>query len=81
MTATSSASSSTSAAPTAGERHDLLVDVVERGLAIFGHPQGSDASHAELVEPDQLRLVAWELLVEKVKAAPVLPEQTSIEVG
>jgi superfamily II DNA or RNA helicase len=66
-------------APTAGERHDLLVDVVERGLALFGHPQGSDTAHAEVVEPDQLRLVAWELLVENVKAIPVLHEQTSIE--
>jgi superfamily II DNA or RNA helicase len=51
-------------ATTAGERHDLLVDAVRRGLELLGPPEDADADEVEGVEPEDLQLVAWELLVE-----------------
>jgi superfamily II DNA or RNA helicase len=56
---------------TAGERHDLLLEVVKRGIELFGRPEGEVAIESEMVSPEDLKLVAWELLVEAPK-----PERT-----
>jgi superfamily II DNA or RNA helicase len=63
-------------APTTGERHDLLVDVARRGLALFGRPHGDAGSEPGIVEARDLQLVAWELLSERHK--PVPGEQTTL---
>ena len=63
-------------APTAGERHDLLVDVARRGLALFGRPHGEAGSVPDMVDAQDLQLVAWELLIERPKR--VLGEQTTL---
>lgn len=61
---------------TAGERHDILADVARRGLELFGKPRGEGQVESEVIEAHQLRLVAWELLVES--AAPAAHIQTKI---
>ncbi|MDE3111511.1 MAG: hypothetical protein KGK34_01055 [Chloroflexota bacterium] len=54
----------------AGERHDLLIDAVRLGLDVLGTPQGSTATEAEEVRPEELRLVAWELLITEPRQEP-----------
>jgi hypothetical protein len=60
----------------AGERHDLLTDAVRRGLELFGRPQEGAAPEADVVDAEDLRLVAWELLIAP-ESAP-LPHQTRL---
>ncbi len=48
---------------TAGERHDLLREVVQRGIELFGRPEGEVGAESEVVSPEELQLIAWELLV------------------
>ena len=55
-------------AATAGERHDLLAEVVRRALVLFGGPSGTDEPEPEVVRPTDLQLVAWELLVASSRA-------------
>ncbi len=38
-------------APTAGERHDLLIDAVRRGLELLGPPEDTEAGEVGVVEP------------------------------
>jgi len=64
-------------ATTAGERHDLLLDVVRRGVVLFGRPEGNAAAEPDIVQPADLQLVAWELLIEP-RAEPQ-PEQLRLE--
>lgn len=47
------------------ERRQLLVDLTQRGLELFGMPEpDDDDSAATDISAEELRLVAWELLVE-----------------
>lgn len=53
-------------AKTAGARHDAALAIVAAGLDLFGLPEAEAEGVADpvTVEPDQLRLVAYEVLVE-----------------
>lgn len=53
-------------APTVGERRDAGTLVVEAGLALFGYPVdgGEGPAQSPVVTPEQLRLVAYEVLVQ-----------------
>ena len=63
---------------TAGQRHDLLLDIVRRGLEILGPPSGEeDPASAVTVLPSDLRLVSWEVLIEPAPRHGV--EQLSLD--
>ncbi|HZU16319.1 MAG TPA: helicase-related protein [Candidatus Dormibacteraeota bacterium] len=65
-------------ASTAGERHDLLIDAVRRGLELLGPPEDADADEVEIVEPRGLQLVAWEVLVERDYQPADVPTQLQL---
>ena len=67
-------------ATSAGERHDLLLDAVRRGVALFGRPQGDAASDPEVVNAADLRLISWELLISKAPARQPAAEQARLQV-
>jgi hypothetical protein len=46
------------------ERRQLLIDLAERGIGLFGDPEPDDVVEVTEVSPDELRLIAWEVLVE-----------------
>jgi superfamily II DNA or RNA helicase len=64
-------------AATAGERHDLLLDVVRRGISLFGRPEGDAEPEPDLVRAEDLQLVAWELLIEP--GIELMPEQLPLK--
>ncbi|CCF85575.1 SNF2-related protein [Nitrolancea hollandica] len=53
-----------SRATSAGQRHDLLAEIVRRGIALFGLPEGDSGVEPDLVRPEDLQLVAWEILID-----------------
>jgi superfamily II DNA or RNA helicase len=66
-------------AATAGQRHDLLMEVVGRGLILFGRPSGTEEPEPEVVRPEDLRLVAWELLVAAPGPGKATVEQPALD--
>lgn len=54
------------------ERRELLVDVIELGIELFGVPdEGMDISREDsVVQPEDLELVAWEALVVADTSSP-----------
>lgn len=66
-------------AATAGERHDLLADVARRGLTVFGGPSGTGEPDSEVVRPESLQLVAWELLVASPRADKATVVQPALD--
>ncbi|MDA8399005.1 MAG: helicase-related protein, partial [Actinomycetota bacterium] len=66
-------------AATAGERHDLLAEVVSRGLVLFGRPSGAEEPEPEVVRPADLQLVAWELLVAAPGPGQATAEQPALD--
>jgi hypothetical protein len=65
-------------AATAGQRHDLLMEVVGRGLILFGRPSGTEEPEPEVVRPEDLQLVAWELLVGAPRPGKATVEQPAL---
>ncbi|MGH8571723.1 MAG: hypothetical protein ACREX8_03990, partial [Gammaproteobacteria bacterium] len=59
-----------------GERREAALSVVERGLELFGAPVDADAEELGPVEvgPEEIQLVAYEVLVEGPAAVPSAPE-------
>jgi superfamily II DNA or RNA helicase len=64
----------------AGERHDLLLDAVRRGVALFGRPQGESAPDPEVVTARDLRLISWELLISRAPGRRPAAEQVRLDV-
>ena len=66
-------------AATAGQRHDLLREGVGRGLILFGRPSGTEEPEPEVVRPEDLQLVAWELLVAAPGPSKAMVEQPALD--
>jgi hypothetical protein len=55
-------------ADSVAQRRTIVADVAERGLALFGRPEVATEPEAIEVAPEDLRLVAWEVLRSRTKA-------------
>jgi superfamily II DNA or RNA helicase len=66
-------------ATSTGERHDYLVEVARRGLEVLGQPVGAVEAEPDHVHAKDLRLVAWEVLVEASPATKAAGQQMTME--
>jgi superfamily II DNA or RNA helicase len=63
------------------ERRDLLLELAARGKEMFGDPEPDDEIEPTEVQPGEMRLVAWEVLLEGDVQRPSAATQETLPEG